>query len=394
MNHRKSGMNLMKVGRVINMLKGCTRKQLVNTAIYAYECQIQKSALNSLPVFLDVVPTKKCNLKCIFCKKYETFGNDHVTIEDFKVLARKLFPKALSVFFFSGGEPYMHKQLAELLRIARQYHVKMNVSSNGMLLKESLIHTIAQEELISQHSFSIDGINASTVEKIRINSDLGVILKNINMLIRIYKEVCKSKPSILIRYALMRSNIEELPEAVQYWGNMGVESLKCGYVSIGNDIDPKESLYFHQELTEQVFKKAQKVAKYYPDLNLQLPLTIRQEQARKNGSKRCKYPWRFAYIDCAGRVLPCYRSWGVNTMGNIYKKGAEFTKDIWNNSAYQALRRTANDDTVKKQFSYCSVCEVRFGMGNLATHIGDETWFKHLDLHPSEKARIMAHRSP
>jgi radical SAM protein with 4Fe4S-binding SPASM domain len=384
----------MRVKRVINKLSGHTGKQLVNTAIHMCELVIQKSVLNSLPVVLDVTLTKKCNLKCIFCKKYETFGDKQVSIENFRALASKLFPKALAVNFCSGGEPYCHKQLVELLRIVRQYHVKAHVSSNGMLLEESLIRTIAQEELISEHSFSIDGIKASTVEKIRINSDLGIILNNIKSLLRIYKEVGKGKPSVLIHYVLMRANIEELPEAVQYWSNMGVEALSCDYVSICRNLDPQESLYFHQELTERIFKKARKVAKRFPHFKLHLPLTIRQEQAQRKVPMTCKRPWRFAQIDSDGRVFPCQMSWGAITMGNIYNKSIEFKRDIWNNTAYKSLRRTTNNDTVKKFFSYCSVCKNRFGKGNLAGHLEDETWFKHLDISPSEKARIIKHRYP
>lgn len=383
----------MEVKTVINTLKGRTWKQLMNATLQLIELKSQKSFVSSLPLILDVVPTHECNLKCIFCKKYETFGDNNISIENFQILAKELFPTASMVTFSSGGEPYMHKQLVELLRIARQYHVRMNVSSNGMLLDESLIRTIACEELIAEHIFSIDGIKASTVERIRISSDLGVILENIEMFLRIYKEVGNSRPSIMIRYALMRSNIEELPEAVQYWGNMGIEALRCNYVSICKDVDPKESLYYFQELTEEVFEKALKVAKHYPKLHLILPLTIRQAQVKKNLPRRCKYPWTFAYISCDGRVFPCYQSWGANTMGNIYSKSTEFKKDIWNSSAYQALRRTTNDDTVKKQFPYCSVCEDRFGYGNLAAHLGDKTWFEYLDLDPAEKARIIAHRS-
>jgi radical SAM protein with 4Fe4S-binding SPASM domain len=391
-DHRNKIM--MRLKRVINKLKGHTGKQFVNTAIHIYELLIQKSVLNSWPVVLDITLTKKCNLKCIFCKKYETFGDKQVSIENFRALARNLFPKALQVNFCSGGEPYCHSQLAELLRIAHQYHVEVNVSSNGMLLEKSLIRAIAKEELISKHIFSIDGIKASTVEKIRINSNLGVILNNIKMLLRTYKEVGKGKPSVLIHYVLMRTNIEELPEAVQYWGNLGAEALSCDYVSICRDLDPQESLYFHQELAERIFKKARKVAKHFPDLKLHLPLTIRQEQVHRKVPMMCKRPWRLARIDSDGRVFPCQMSWGAITMGNIYNKSSEFKKDIWNNSVYQALRRTTNNDNVQKFFSYCSVCKNRFGKGNLADHLEDETWFKHLDLSPSEKARIITERYP
>lgn len=382
----------MEANRTINMLKGRTAKQLMNAALQSIELRSHRSVLHSLPVIIEVVPTHQCNLKCIFCKKYETYGDRNVSIDNFKALAKELLPTALMVNFTSGGEPYMHKQLVELLRIARQYNVMINVSSNGMLLEESLIRTIASEELISEHIFSIDGIKASTVERIRVNSDLGIILENIKMFLRIYKELGKSRPSIRIRYALMRSNIEELPEAVQYWGNMGIEALSCNYVSVCRDVDPNESLYYHQELMEEVFDKAVKVSKHYPKLHLELPLTIRQAKVQRKSPRTCKYPWIFAYICGDGRVFPCYQSWGANTMGNIYSQDIDFKKDIWNSSTYQTLRRTANNDTLTKQFPYCAVCEDRFGYGDLAAHLGDKTWFEYLDVDPVEKARIIAHR--
>ncbi len=49
---------------------------------------------------------------------------------------------------------------------------------------------------------------------------------------------------------------------------------------------------------------------------------------------------------------------------------------------------------LKKHFPFCAVCEVRFGWGNLTAHLGDETWFRYLDVDPSERDRIIAHRSP
>lgn len=366
----------------------------MNIAMNLSEDRMQKTVLHSLPRYLDVVLTKKCNIECIFCKKYETFGDQQVSIENFKEIARQLFPTAASVNFSSGGDPYMHAQLIELMRICQQYKVRTTVSSNGMLLNEQLSRTIVKEELISQHTFSLDGIKASTVEAIRVNTKLDIILDNIKMFIRICNEKGKRSPSIHINYALMRSNIEELPDAVRYWGKMGIAALHCGYVSICRDIDQNESLYFHQELTEQVFKEARRIAAHYPNFILYLPHTLRQEQDKKHVPKKCACPWRFVMIDCDGRVFPCYRSWGAITMGNIYKTNSDFMKNIWNNSTYQALRRTTNNDTLKKHFPYCAVCEVRFGWENLTSHLGDETWFRYLDVDSSERNRIIAHRSP
>ena len=92
--------------------------------------------------------------------------------------------------------------------------------------------------------FSVDGINASTVESIRINAKLDVILENIKRLIRIRDEEGKQKPNITIRYALMHSNIKELPDAVRYWGEMGINNLSCSYLHFVTELIIKKAFSF------------------------------------------------------------------------------------------------------------------------------------------------------
>jgi MoaA/NifB/PqqE/SkfB family radical SAM enzyme len=261
-----------------------------------------------------------------------------------------------------------------------------------MCLTEKRVRTIVREELISRHGFSVDGIKASTVETIRLNAKMDVILRNIQMLLRIREEEGKRKPVIIIRYVLMRSNIEELPDAVQYWAEMGVDRVECTYISLCNDIDRQESLYYHQELMEKVFNEARRVAKYYSSLTLKLPPTIRQVGSRQHHPKRCIAPWNYVYLCTDGRVLPCTYSWGTINMGNFYDNDEVSFKDIWNNAQYQALRCTVNNDTVQKYYPHCARCESRLGWGRLESHLGDETWLENLALDVSEKTKVIAHR--
>jgi radical SAM protein with 4Fe4S-binding SPASM domain len=236
----------------------------------------------------------------------------------------------------------------------------------------------------------VDGIRPSTVETIRVNAKLDLIIENIQRLIRIRKEEEKRKPKIIIRYALMRANIEELPEAIHFWGKLGIDRIECNYLSLCNDLDRQESLYFHQDLMVEIFNKARRTARHYPRLTLKLPPVIRRETSQQRHPRKCTAPWDFIYITPDGRILPCYYSWGAISMGNIYN-GDESFKEIWNNPAYQALRRTVNNNT-KKHYAYCAGCERRFGWGSLAAHLGDETWLRYLTLEEAEKAGIVAHR--
>jgi MoaA/NifB/PqqE/SkfB family radical SAM enzyme len=364
-------------------------KKIGNTLLNLLEAGWQVPVLHSLPRVVDVVLTKECNLACVFCKDYKTTGARQISFENFVQAARQLFPTALEVRFCSGGEPYLHRDLEDMLRLARRYQTATWLLSNGMLLTEKRVRTLVREELVSRHGFSVDGIKAATVEKVRINANLAMIFDKIQMLRRIRAEEGKRKPKIIIRYTLMRSNLEELPEAVDYWGRLGIDQLDGNYLSLCNDVDRRESLYFHQALTAEVFAEADRVARHYPRFKLKLPPLPGQKKVGQRPQK-CRSPWDFVYLSPDGCVLPCYCSWGTISLGNIYEDTP--FKDIWNNAGYQALRRTVNNDSLEKHYPYCAGCERRFGRSRLAAHLGDETWLAHLDIDRAQKAAVVTHR--
>lgn len=250
------------------------------------------------------------------------------------------------------------------------------------------MRAMVREELVTRHGFSVDGFNARTVESLRVNAKLDVILENIRMLIRVRDYEQKVLPTIVIRYALMRSNVEELPTAVHQWGKMGINAIDCGYLSLCNGIDRQESLYFHQELMEEVFKEARRVASEYPNLKLNLPPLIEDEKVKQLSPQKCLAPWRFVMIDTNGQVLPCYRAFEIFHMGKVYDEDGLPVRDVWNSAEYEMLRRTVNNDAVKKHYSYCGRCEYRYGYGHIASHLGDETWVDALKTDNPEVVHI------
>lgn len=325
------------------------------------------------PQVIDLVLTKACNLACTFCKDYEIEGAKNVTEPQLRRVAAELFPAASRLSICSGGEPYLHRGLEFILREAKKYKLYTWVLSNGMLLKEDRVRRILEEDLISEHGFSVDGIQPATVEAIRVFAKLPVILGNVRMLMRLRDQMRKTKPTVTIRYALMRSNIEELPDAVRYWGEEGANRIDCGYLSLANGIPKEQSLYFHQELMEEIFAKARETAARYPHLRLNLPASLREDARLMTRPRKCTAPWTFVMIDASGAILPCYRAFEGISMGNLYEDPRPFA-EVWNSPRYQNLRRTVNNDSLPKEYAYCSVCEYRYGWSHLRSHLGDETW--------------------
>lgn len=378
----------------VRLLPHVTPRSGANAALNRLEARRQTPVVRSMPRIVHLVLTKACNLACVFCKDYETAGAARrLSMENFERAAAQLFPTAWRLHIDAGGEPWLHRGLEDMLRVARRYRLATKVLSNGMLLTEERLRPVVREGLITTHGFSVDGIAPATVERIRVNADLERILANVDLLFRIRAEEGRREPRVLIRYALMRSNVEELPAAVAYWGARGVDRIDCGYLSLANGIDRRESLFFHEELLERVFAEARAAAARFPRTELLLPPTPAEERQRP-GPRPCDAPWRLVMIDADGAVLPCYRAFEALRMGNVYDGDGEPFRDVWNNADYQALRRTVNDDGGAKFYPHCARCDARLGWGELDSHLGDETWLETAAVFAPEQLPVIDHRRP
>ena len=346
--------------------------QLVNEV----EMRLGRTRLVSRPVNVDVVLTKACGLACIFCKDYDTLGSRRVSLANFRTLARQVLPTARQLHLCSGGEPYLHKGLEDILREAKRYDVSTWLLSSGMIMQEDRVRTMVREGLVNRHGFSVDGFHPETVEAIRINAKLDVILENVRMLLRVRKEERKYYPRITINYTLMRSNVEELPQSVERWGEMGIDTVDCYCLSLANDIHPNESMFYHQELLQRVMSDARWIASRFPKLKVRLPPLVSDEQAKIGQPMSCRSPWSFVMIDANGQVLPCYRAFEALRLNTLYDDGAVPFSRIWNSKEYRSLRETVNDDGKFKRYPFCGQCENRYGWGMEAAHLGDLTWKK------------------
>ncbi|MBD3222531.1 radical SAM protein, partial [bacterium] len=280
----------------------------LNRIVNRLEREAGRTRLVSRPVTVDLVITKACNLACVFCKDYDTpTGAQRASLPAIERLARQVFPYASSLNICSGGEPYLHRDLLDILRVGRRYGLDTWLLSNGMLMNDDVMRTIVTEQLVTAHGISYDGIDPDTVAAIRVGADPARIVASARHLLRLRRELGARHPRLVIRYAMMRSNIEQLSAAVDFWGRMGADEIHASYLSLANGMDPDESLYHHQDLYAAMRSAAHVVATGYPRLRLKTPPTVAEERERPT-PRDCRSPWTFVMIDANGEVMPCYRS--------------------------------------------------------------------------------------
>lgn len=105
-------------------------------------------------IYIEIINI--CNLKCKFCpetkrsKKFMSIGN-------FEEIIKKVHKHTNLVCLHVKGEPLLHNNLEELLKVLEKYNLKANVTTNGTLLKDKL-KIIKDSKAIRQINISLHSI--------------------------------------------------------------------------------------------------------------------------------------------------------------------------------------------------------------------------------------------
>jgi MoaA/NifB/PqqE/SkfB family radical SAM enzyme len=334
-----------------------------NNLLNETEFQLRSKRLLSSPRIVDVVISYACDANCIFCQFRDNRKPAFISIHDFQKIAF-LFKTASEIRFCSCGEPYMHPQFIDLCRLTKKETDLLQVLSNGMLLTESSSETIIGEHLVAGHGFSYDGYKDETMSAIRRGIDPARVKKNIAFFLRL-KTSLKVPIRTTIRYALMRRNLNELPDAIDYWGDRGIDLFDCNYLLITRDTSPSDSVHDISNDVKKVFEVCMEKSARYPHMTLNLPqLTSIEVPVQK-----CKYPWIFLMVDTEGCAYPCYVAWPMHYFGILKNMEKGSFQTVWNSLKWRELRTNCNSVPQSNSLHQCSRCVMRLGYKKFENHI-------------------------
>ncbi|MBU3102744.1 radical SAM/SPASM domain-containing protein [Clostridium gasigenes] len=105
-------------------------------------------------VYIEI--TNICNLNCNFCPKTER-KLEFMEEEAFKHVLKSVKPYTDHIYFHLMGEPLLNPKLGRFLEISNEYGLKVNITTNGTLIKnarEVLLSSPALRQVnMSLHSF-------------------------------------------------------------------------------------------------------------------------------------------------------------------------------------------------------------------------------------------------
>lgn len=263
------------------------------------------------PLFLHIEAIYKCNFKCPMCvlgneSLVEKFGYDErlKTEQIDKILKEGMKYGCPSVSFQGNNEPFLIKEITDWFVLAGNYgYQDIMVNTNGSVMTESLAERIVNSGL-TRIRFSLDAINESTYEKIRVGGKFKKVMRNINLLLEKREQLQSPLPKVGVNFVKTSINEHEIEEFKDYWGE------RVDYVMVQEfmapDIDPE-----YEELKGETQK----------------PVT----------NFKCNQPWQRLYIKGNGEVAPCCAQFNSYlTLGNL-DSGTLY--DFWNSSEAKELRK-------------------------------------------------------
>ena len=110
--------------------------------------------------------TNSCNLNCSFCSKVEK-PKRNMTIEEFTHILSEIKPYTDNIYLHVKGEPLLHPNIFDFLKIAEDYGINVNLTTNGVLFSKKA-EELSKYKALKKINFSLHSENnlPDYVEKI------------------------------------------------------------------------------------------------------------------------------------------------------------------------------------------------------------------------------------
>ena len=110
----------------------------------------RKPIVWGFPLSFSIEPTNRCNLECPECpsglgKLTRPLGS--LSFNMFKKWVDQIKDETFYLQLFFQGEPFINKELNQMLEYARNQKIYTSISTNGLLLNDKNIDLVLQKEI-------------------------------------------------------------------------------------------------------------------------------------------------------------------------------------------------------------------------------------------------------
>jgi hypothetical protein len=228
---------------------------------------LQRPAISSLPIEIQLNNIGFCNLRCPQCpthgtdERHEIYQAKSFTMPRAAIekAAADNFPHALKVATSGLGEGLLHRDYDAIVAGASRFGVQIFTNSNGTTLLPKRLRGLFG---ISELRLSLDGATPRTFEAIRRGAKFAKVMRNILALTRA-NELLPPELRLIgtINFGICASNARDLPLIVDMCAHLGLLAvhgffmeMSCNPAYAADDIAKYPAYYKHYY--EQAMQRA------------------------------------------------------------------------------------------------------------------------------------------
>jgi MoaA/NifB/PqqE/SkfB family radical SAM enzyme len=302
---------------------------------------------------IQIEVTTRCTNRCVMCPRLvlaDQWPEVDLGWEAFERLAAA-FDRARHVHLQGWGEPLLHPRIFDMIGVAKGAGCRVGLTTNGMRLSPQVGERLLDLNL-DLIAVSIAGATRETHESIRVGSDFPLVLENVRLFLSLRAARRPKRPKVEFSYLLTKTNMEELPKAVELAASLGVEELYA--INLDYVITPRHDdlkAFACPSLREHFGRLVRDARKIAGRVGLGFrPYPLDPEEAAICEGN----PLKILFVACDGWVSPCtYLGLSGRTSIPRYFEGRAITvprlrfgnvlqqdlMDIWTSPAYRAFRQ-------------------------------------------------------
>lgn len=305
--------------------------------------------------WVQIEISSHCNAACIYCPHTEyrhTWRHRHVP----KAAVKRLIPAFANtalIYLQGWGEPFLHPDFFDLLKIAKDAGCMVGTTTNATLLKKEQVIQLIEEGL-DVIGFSLAGIDEKN-DRIRDGTSIKQTLDCIEMFNREKSKRATTSPQLHIAYMLFRSGLHDLEKIPSFLARTGVDQTVVSSLSLAlnRNLEAESILAASKDEYQQLKRRLCETKAQAGQLGVDLHFHIVSPQmdffkcgenvnrAAVVGSDGCVSPCVFTQIPARGENFDYFRGREVVqrnlSFGNIE---CESLNNIWAQKVYQQFRRT------------------------------------------------------
>jgi radical SAM protein with 4Fe4S-binding SPASM domain len=310
-------------------LRNVPLKKIVNAIKVELNVAIKTPLFRCFPINLQVNPFFGCNLSCPKCPSHQRNGKikpGALSLSIYKKFLDETGNHALMLTLFSWGEPFLNKNLPEMIKYAKDKKmIVFDEEFNRRILLSGLDLLI----------IALDGATEKTYLKYRKGGDFKKVIKGIQDIVKLKKQLNVKKPLINIRMIVSQHNEHEIPLITKLAEKLDVDALTLK--TVNPNIDRRIA-------DEKLIPKNKRYHRYAYH-----PGTLKKIETDEYF---CPYLWLSSTLFSDGTIVPCEFDYTANfPYGNITNKSF---KEIWFGEKAQQFRHNFLKN--KGVYAFCKNC--------------------------------------